>query len=102
MDSNKKVIVIIVAIVAVGLAIVMGVRAFTGQGRVDTAVGQQAIEQAASRPSDPSLAETVRQQDRRAPAGIGRLPGNKGGGAAPSTPAGAPAAPGAPPATPGG
>ncbi|NLH99782.1 MAG: hypothetical protein GX446_09875 [Chthonomonadales bacterium] len=99
MDSNKKVIVIIVAIVAVGLAVVMGVRAFSGQGRVDTASTQKELEQAASRPSDPSLAGTIRQQDRRAPMGIGRLPGNKGGGAsAPLTPGGAPSAP----TTPGG
>jgi flagellar basal body-associated protein FliL len=88
MDSNKKLIIIIVTIVAVGLAIVMGVRAFTGQGRVDTAEGQKAIQEAVSRKMDPSQIETVRQQDRRAPSGIGRLPGNKGGQAAPPSPGG--------------
>lgn len=80
MDSNKKVIVIIVTILAVGLAIVMGVRAFTGQGRVDSAETQQAIQQATQQHMDPSQQSQIRVQDRRAPQGVMRLPGNKGGG----------------------
>ena len=88
MDSNKKLIIIIVTIVAVGLAIVMGVRAFTGQGRVDTAEGQKAIQEAVSQKMDPSQMQSIREQDRRAPSGIGRLPGNKGGQAPPSRPGG--------------
>ena len=80
MDSNKKVIIIVVAILAVGLAIVMGVRAFTGQGRVDTAETQQAIQEATQTHLDAAQQSEIREQDRRAPQGVMRLPGNKGGG----------------------
>ncbi len=79
MDSNKKVIVIIVAIVAVGLAVVMGVRAFTGQGRVDTAETQTAIQQATQTHVDQSMAGEVATQSNQAPQATMRLPGNKGG-----------------------
>jgi flagellar basal body-associated protein FliL len=78
MDSNKKFIIIIVAVVAVGLAVIMGVRSFTGAGRVDTAEGQAAIKQATSGRADPGVVQQIRPEDRQAPQGIGRLPGNKG------------------------
>jgi uncharacterized membrane protein len=77
MDSNKKVIIIVVTVVAVGLAIIMGVRAFTG-GKVDTASGQASIEQSKGTTMDPNKVQQIREQDRRAPMGVGLLPGNKG------------------------
>jgi len=79
MDSNKKLIVIIVTVVAVGLAVIMGVRFFTHQSRVDSASAQQAINQAKGTTMDPAKVQAIREQDRRVPMGIGRLPGNKGG-----------------------
>jgi len=76
--SNKKFIVIIVTILAVGLAVIMGIRSFSGAGRVDTSAGQAAIKQATTGKADPNLVQQMRPEGRRAPMGIGRLPGNKG------------------------
>jgi len=78
--QNKTFLVIVVAIVAVGLAVIIGARALSHAGRPDTAEAQQAIETASQgRVTNPAMMPTASQ--RQQPNSLaGRLPGNKGRG----------------------
>ncbi len=76
--QNQKFLVIIIAIVAVGIAVIVAAKTLSNTGKVETAVAQQDIQRA--------VQSGVSGQGGQAPAlggnapkgVIGRLPGNKG------------------------
>jgi len=76
--DTKKFLLLIVAIVAVGIAVIVGIRTMSRSGKVETTETQKAIEQASQQTvTDPSRIPPP----STAPKGvIMKLPGNKGGG----------------------
>lgn len=76
--QNRTFLVLVVAILAVGLAVIIGARTMSHAGRPDTVEGQQAIETASQgRVTNPAMMPNAYQQQQ--PNSLaGRLPGNKG------------------------
>lgn len=74
--QNKKFIIIVIAIVAVGIAIIVGVRTLTGSGKYDPSEGQMAIQRAVQQGQ---AASSIPPPSGVTPKGVvTKLPGNKG------------------------
>lgn len=90
--DTKKFLIIVITIVAVGVAVIVGIRTFTRSGKFETSEGVRAIEQASQQSvTDPSRVPPPSAQPKGV---VTRLPGNKGqsmGG--PTAPAPGPAMP---------
>lgn len=90
--DTKKFLVIIVAIIAVGVAAIVGIRTLTRSGKFETSEGVKAIEQASQQSvTDPSRVPPPSAQPKGV---VTKLPGNKGQSmGAPAAPAPGPMAP---------